>query len=129
MNTKLQGRRRFYKSVGHAIDGINYVTVKEKNFKIEIVIGIITIILGFLLKVSRIEWLILIITIALVLCFEIINTSIERAVDLITKEYQDLAKITKDASAAAVLVMSMFAIVIGIIIFLPKIANIFNIIK
>lgn len=123
MNIKLQGKRKFSKSVGHALDGISYVTIHERNFKIEIVLGIIAIILGFLLKVSTIEWLILIITISLVLCFEIINTAVERGVDLVTKEYQELAKVTKDVAASAVLVMSMFAVLIGIIIFLPKIIN------
>ena len=120
---KFQGKRSFAQSVNHALDGISYVTKKERNFKIEIIVGILAILLGFLLKVTIVEWLILIITIALVLCFEIINTALERCVDLVTKDYQELAKVTKDAAAGAVLVMSMFAIVIGIIIFLPKLAN------
>jgi len=124
MNMKSQGKRSFIRSMKHALDGIAYVSAKERNFKFEIILGIIAIILGFVLKISNIEWLILIITISLVLCFEIINTAIERCVDLITKDYKELAKVTKDASAGAVLVMSMFAIVIGIIIFLPKIVNI-----
>ena len=123
MSTKLQGKRRFSQSMGHAIDGINYVTNHERNFKIEIFLGVLTLIAGFLLKVSTLEWLILIITIALVLSFEIMNTAIERSVDLVTKEYRELAKIAKDVAAGSVLVMSMFAIVIGMIIFIPKIAN------
>ena len=57
-------------------------------------------------------------------CLEIVNTAIERTVDLVTKEYEELAKIAKDVAAAAVLVMSMFSVVIGIIIFLPKLINI-----
>lgn len=123
MNTKLQGKRKFSKSMKHALDGISYVTMHERNFKIEIILGILAIVLGILLKVSRFEWLILIITISLVLCFEIINTAIERCVDLITKDYKELARVTKDVSAAAVLVMSMFAVVVGILIFVPKIAS------
>lgn len=126
MNTKLQGKRNFSKSMGHALDGIAYVTTHERNFKTEIVLGIITLILGVILKVSITEWLILIITISLVLCFEIINTAIERGVDLVTKEYKELARIAKDVSAGAVLVMSMFSVVIGIIIFIPKITDMLN---
>ena len=49
-----------------------------------------------------------------------INTALERAVDLVTKEYQELAKISKDVSAGAVLIASLFSVIIGIIIFLPK---------
>ncbi len=112
--------------MGHALDGIAYVTTHERNFKTEIVLGIITLILGVILKVSITEWLILIITISLVLCFEIINTAIERGVDLVTKEYKELARIAKDVSAGAVLVMSMFSVVIGIIIFIPKITDMLN---
>jgi len=123
INQKFQGKRKFTQSMEHALNGISYVTTHERNFKIEIVLGTLAIILGFLLKVSTIEWLILIITISLVLCLEIINTAIERCVDLITNDYKELAKITKDVSAGAVLVMSMFSVVIGIIIFLPKLIN------
>ena len=56
----------------------------------------------------------------MVICLELVNTAIERAVDLTTKEYKELAKIAKDVAAGAVLVMSMFSVIIGIIIFLPK---------
>lgn len=123
INQKFQGKRKFTQSMEHALNGISYVTTHERNFKIEIILGALAIILGFLLKVSNIEWLILIITISLVLCLETINTAIERCVDLITNDYKELAKITKDVSAGAVLIMSMFSVVIGIIIFLPKIIN------
>ena len=60
---------------------------------------------------------------AMVLTLEIINTSIERCVDLVTKDYRDLAKIAKDVAAGAVFVMSLFSVAIGICIFLPKIIN------
>ena len=108
----------------HALDGIGYVSSKERNFKIEIFFGTLATILGFVLKVSLSEWLVLILTISMVLCLEIVNTAIERTVDLVTKEYEELAKIAKDVAAAAVLVMSMFSVIIGIIIFLPKLINI-----
>jgi len=120
---KFQGKRKFSESMRNALNGISYVTQHERNFKIEIIMGILVLILGILLKVSILEWLVLIITISLVLCFEIINTAIERCVDLVTKDYKELAKITKDVAAGAVLVMSMFATIIGIVIFLPKLIN------
>lgn len=119
-NNSSQGKQKFYKSVNHALDGISYVTEKERNFKIEIIIGIVVSILGIYLNISKEEWLILILTISHVLTFEMINTALERAVDLVTKEYQELAKISKDVSAGAVLIASLFSVIIGIIIFLPK---------
>ena len=78
-------------------------------------------VMGFVLKVSLMEWAVLVLTMAMVLALEMVNTAIERCVDLVTKDYRELAKIAKDVSAGAVLVMSLFSVVIGIVIFLPKI--------
>lgn len=116
-----QGKSNFKESVGHALDGISYVTGHERNFRIEICFAIIVTIASFLLKVSMLEWCVLILIIAMVLTLEMINTAMERCVDLVTKDYKELAKIAKDVSAGAVLVMSLFSVVLGIIIFLPKI--------
>ena len=118
---KNQGRGSFSHSVKHAIDGIDYTISHERNFKIELCFAILVIIASVILKVNITEWVILTLTIAMVLVLEIINTSIERCVDLVTKEYEDLAKIAKDTAAGAVFVMSIFSVSIGICIFLPKI--------
>ncbi len=117
---KTQGKSSLSQSFNHAIDGIEFAVNHERNIKIEIVVGIIASILGFLLNISVIEWAIIVLVIAMVICLELVNTAIERAVDLTTKEYKELAKIAKDVAAGAVLVMSMFSVIIGIIIFLPK---------
>ena len=121
---KTQGREKFHKSLGHALDGIEYAINHERNVKIEIFVAILVSILGFLLKITILEWLIIIITISLVLGLELVNTAIERTVDLVTKDYYELAKNAKDVAAGAVLTVSMFSCVVGIIIFLPKIINI-----
>ncbi len=118
---KQQGRSKFSDSVKHAIDGVDYTISHERNFKIEMFMAILVCISSIVLKVSITEWIVLLLTIALVLTLEIINTSIERCVDLVTKEYRDLAKIAKDTAAGAVFVMSIFSVAIGICIFLPKI--------
>ena len=118
---KLQGKTSFIESFGHALNGISYTASHERNFRIELCFAIGVTIAAFLFKVSIIEWAILVLTIGIILALEIINTAIERSVDLVTKEYRELAKIAKDASAGAVLVMSFFSVVIGIIIFLPRI--------
>lgn len=118
---KTQGKEKFSKSLGHAIDGIDYTINHERNIKIEIFFAIIASILGFILKISLIEWLVIILAMGIVLSAELINTAIERTVDLVTKDYEELAKVAKDAAAGAVLVSSIFVAIIGIIIFLPKI--------
>lgn len=121
MSLKSKGKRTFKGSVKNCLDGISYVTKSEKNFKREIAFGIIALILSYILKIDKIEFIIILTMICLVLTTEIINTAIERAVDLVTKEYHELARIAKDVSAGSVLVTSTFALIIGIIIFMPKI--------
>lgn len=121
MSLKSKGKRTFKGSVKNCLDGISYVTKNEKNFKREIALGIIALILSYILKIDKIEFIIVLTMICLVLTAEIINTAIERAVDLVTKEYHELARIAKDVSAGSVLVTSIFALIIGIIIFIPKI--------
>ena len=121
MSLKSKDKRTFKGSVKNCLDGISYVTKSEKNFKREIALGIIALILSYILKIDKIEFIIVLTMICLVLTAEIINTAIERAVDLVTKEYHELARIAKDVSAGSVLVTSIFALIIGIIIFIPKI--------
>lgn len=121
MSLKSKGKRTFKGSVKNCLDGISYVTKNEKNFKREIALGIIALILSYILKIDKIEFIIILTMICLVLTTEIINTAIERTVDLVTKEYHELARIAKDVSAGSVLVTSIFALIIGIIIFIPKI--------
>lgn len=121
MSLKSKGKRTFKGSVKNCLDGISYVTKSEKNFKREIAFGIIALILSYILKIDKIEFIIILTMICLVLTTEIINTAIERAVDLVTKEYHELARIAKDVSAGSVLVTSIFSLIIGIIIFMPKI--------
>jgi diacylglycerol kinase len=121
MSLKSKDKRTFKGSVKNCLDGISYVTKNEKNFKREIALGIIALILSYILKIDKIEFIIILTMICLVLTTEIINTAIERAVDLVTKEYHELARIAKDVSAGSVLVTSIFSLIIGIIIFIPKI--------
>ena len=121
MSLKSKDKRTFKGSVKNCLDGISYVTKSEKNFKREIALGLIALILSYILKIDKIEFIIILTMICLVLTTEIINTAIERTVDLVTKEYHELARIAKDVSAGSVLVTSTFALIIGIIIFMPKI--------
>ena len=123
---RLQGKGKFKDSVKHAMDGIDYTMSHEKNFTIELVFAIMVCLASIYFKISIIEWAILLITIAIVLALEIMNTAIERCVDLVPKEYEELAKIAKDTSAGAVFVMSLFSVAIGICIFFPKIINLIN---
>ena len=124
MPTRSKDKRSFLTSLMDCINGLEFVITNEENFRREIIIGIITIILSYILKISQTEYIIVLIMIALVLTSEVINTAIEKTVDLYTNKYNETAKIAKDVSAFAVLLMSIFALIIGIIIFGSTIINI-----
>ncbi len=113
-------------SFKYAFSGIYYVFKSSRNFRIQIACALIILTAGFLLHISKINYLILIATIMSVLILEIINTSIESIVDLIVKkEFNSLAKISKDASAGAVLLASLNSVIIALYIFFPKIKLLF----
>ena len=114
-------KRTFIDSVKNCLDGINYTITHENNFKREMILGIIVVILSAVLKISILEWVIVLLLINFVLVCELINTALEKAVDLYTKEFNQTAKIVKDVASATVLVMSIFSAIIGAIIFIPKI--------
>ncbi|MFR2197435.1 MAG: diacylglycerol kinase family protein [Clostridia bacterium] len=85
---------------------------------------LMVIVAGVTLKINTTEWSVVLILCGLVISLELINTAIENAVDLVTKEYNEKAKNAKDIAAGAVLFSAIIAAIIGFIIFLPKIINI-----
>jgi len=111
------------KSFEFALSGLRGILLQERNFKIQLFIGALAVILGFVLKLSLAEWLDLVIVISLVLVFELINTSIEEIVDLISPQLQDKAKIAKDVAAGTVLVAAMGSVIVGALLFIPKIVS------
>ncbi|MDO4289091.1 MAG: diacylglycerol kinase family protein [Eubacterium sp.] len=114
-------RRRLTSSFKYAFEGIAYVLKTQPNMKIHAVIGLLAVIAGFCFKISAYEWLALVIVIGFVMILEVVNTAVETLVDLYTEEYHHLAKVSKDTAAGAVLLMAMVSVVVGLIIFLPKI--------
>ena len=106
----------FFKSLAHALEGINEV-LSEPNFKIEIVAAILAIIASFVLETSLLDKEIIVLCIGIVLGSEIVNTSVEQLADFISPSHHDKIRIVKDLMAAAVLIFSLMALIIGIIIF------------
>lgn len=117
------GNKNFFCSVKCTLEGIFYAICRERNIKIQLVFAILAIICGIITSISYIEWCIVVIVIFMVLSAELFNTAIETAIDLYTQEYNELAKIAKDVSSGAVLLTAFCSVIIGIIIFLPKIIN------
>lgn len=117
--------KNFFKALQNALNGILYVIKNEKNIKIELIFAILAIIASIILKLNIIEFSIIIFVIFFVLFAECINTAIENTVDLYTQEYNEKAKIAKDIAAGGVILASILSIIIGILIFLPKILEIY----
>ena len=115
------------KSFKYAFSGISYVLKTSRNFKIQLIFAVISLMIGFLLHITQSNYVILIATIMSVLILEILNTSIESIVDLVVKkEFSILAKISKDTSAGAVLLASINSVIIAVYIFVPKINLLFE---
>ena len=118
--------KRFFNGFIYAFSGIINALKTEQNLLIDLICSIVAIILGFLLKLSVIEFVIVLLSIGLVMSMELMNTAIEYAVDMAMPEVHPLAKISKDASAGAVLVSSLVAFIIGLIIYFPKVIALFK---
>lgn len=112
---------RYKKSFFHALDGIIYALKYEHNMIIILLATLVVISLGFMLKINEIEWLICILIISMITATELINTAIEAAIDLETLKKHPLAKIAKDCASGATLILVIASIIIGIVIFIPKI--------
>ncbi|MDG5470848.1 diacylglycerol kinase family protein [Jeotgalibacillus sp. ET6] len=117
--------KRLVSSFRYAWDGVKDVAKHEQNFKIHLLSAGAVALAGWYLQISVVEWLFILFAVTGVLAMELMNTAVERAVDLITSDPHPLAKKAKDASAAAVFVCAAGAGVSGSIIFLPKIFTIF----
>lgn len=111
------------KSFQHAFCGILTSFVIGRNIKVHYTAALAAVLSGLSFGISKVELLIILLISAQVICLEMVNTAIERTVDLVTSEYHIYAKIAKDVAAGAVLVAAIFATIIGGIIFLPYISS------
>lgn len=123
-NKRKWKNRDVISSLEFALTGIFTAIKEEHNMRSHAVSAIVVVFAGLLFQVTAIEWLFLFLSIFLVIAFEIVNSAIENVVDLASDyHFSMLAKNAKDMAAGAVLVVSGFAVVTGLIIFIPKIWN------
>ena len=114
--------RTLVASMEFAITGIITAFKEERNMRKHMISAILAIIAGTVFRISVTEWLFLLFSIFLVITFEIINSAIENVVDLASNyHFSMLAKNAKDMAAGAVLIISGYAVLTGLIIFVPKI--------
>jgi len=113
--------KRFLKSFTYCFSGIRYAMVSEPNFRFELLSCVAVIIAGFIFSIKPLEWIVCIFCMGAVLVTELMNTAIESLTNLVSPEYHELAKKTKDIAAAAVFVSAICSAVAGLIIFVPYI--------
>ncbi|MBN8782582.1 MAG: diacylglycerol kinase [Sphingobacteriales bacterium SCN 48-20] len=120
LSTYIRKRRR---SLGYAWQGLRTFWKTEPHARLHAIATVIAIAAGFLFKLNKNEWKWLLIAIFLVWITEILNTAIEKLADVVSPGYAVAIKQVKDMAAAAVLLSAVFAVVIALIIFLPKIIS------
>ena len=117
--------KNLFDSFKHAFEGLVYGFISTKNLWIDLFVAIIVIIFGFAFDIELIEWTLLFICFGFVMALELINTAIEEAVNLAMPNIHPVAKVSKDVAAGAVLFAALVSVIVGVLIFLPKIIGLF----
>jgi undecaprenol kinase len=118
-----KGFKRLLRSFGYAFSGLSYVAKHEQNMQMHLITACVVLGFAYFLHLPLTHWLLLLVVIAGMFALEIMNTAIERTVDLVTRDFHPLAKKAKDIAAAAVFVYCFFAVVIGLLIFIPPLLD------
>ena len=122
---KNEGGRRAT-SFRAAFSGFRRLVTSERHFQLHLIAATCAAILAAFLNFSRLEWAILLVTIGLVLVAEGLNSAIERAIDTTTPSFHPLAKAAKDIAAAAVLIAAIVSIIVGVLLYGPKLWALFT---
>ena len=117
---------RFINSFKYAWQGIKYCSVFEKNFRVQLAFAVMAFFLAVIFRISTAEWFAILFCSALVLAFEMINTTIEKLSNVVTVSVHPVIKQVKDIAAGAVLIVSVISFITGCIIFLPKLQSFLN---
>ncbi len=112
--------KEFIDSFNFAVSGILTAMKSEKSLRLHYIAAIVVILGSTFFNLSRMEFMILLFAVVLVVVLEMINTAIEKTVDMITKEYHPLARVIKDVSAGAVLIASFNAVIVGYLLFFER---------
>lgn len=112
-------KQTFAQAVFCACSGIYECIAHERNVKIDVVCAVIALLLAFVFHITFIQWVCILLCIALVLSLELINTALENLTDLVTGEFNEKAALVKNCAAGACLVASVCSLAVGILIFAP----------
>ncbi|MCX6714591.1 MAG: diacylglycerol kinase family protein [Candidatus Uhrbacteria bacterium] len=117
--------KQLQKSFGYATNGLSTVFRSEQSFRLQSIVALCVVVLAMYFRIPHLEFIILLLLIAAVLILELVNSIFERMLDAFKPRLHPIVKEAKDMMAAAVLLMSLFAFVIGILIFLPYVRLLF----
>ncbi|GAB7386324.1 hypothetical protein BSNK01_01590 [Bacillaceae bacterium] len=115
------GKEPLHRSFRHAADGLRSALQTERNLRIHLAAAAVVLALGALLSLPARDFALILFAIALVIVTELVNTAVERTVDLVTGEFHELAKSAKDIAAGAVFAAALFAVLIGLLVFVPHV--------
>jgi diacylglycerol kinase (ATP) len=122
----LKSFKKLMRSFGYAFNGLTVATKTQLNFRVHLIAALIAVFAGYALHISTSEWQWIILSIALVLLTELLNTALEFLTDLVSPGYHELAGKVKDIGAGAVVIAAVFALINGVIIFLPKLLTLIH---
>ena len=114
-----------FQTIKNSLNGIRCYAKDGKSILLYLFGVILEIVMGFVYKINGLEWILIICILGIILSVEVINTAIEAVCDAITKRYNPLIKIAKDCGSAATFVIFTVAIILNLIIFIPKIIALF----
>jgi len=117
--------RNVWQSLAFALAGMRHALQSQRNLRIHVAIAAAVVIAGLALRIDRSEWAVVVTLIALVIGLELLNTAIEALVDLASPVPHPLAKVAKDTAAGAILAAAIGSAIAGLIIFLPRLWQIF----
>jgi diacylglycerol kinase (ATP) len=112
-------------NVKYAVKGIWFCLKNETNFRIHIGAGILATSAGFYFSISYTEWLVQTLCIGLIIFAEAVNTAIEQLVNMVSPEWRTQAGIVKDVASGAVLLISIFVLICGIMIYSERVLGLF----
>ena len=114
-----------FQTIKNSLNGIKSYAKEGKSIVIYLAFVVIETIMGFVYNINGLEWILIISILGITLAVELINTAIENTCDAITKDYNEYIKIAKDCGSAATFVIFIVAVLLNVIIFLPKIVALF----
>ena len=117
---------RFFRSLRDAMSGVQYAFYNERNFRIQFFVGCIAMIMAAFFPLSEYERLLIVVVVFSVLLTELLNTAMEKLLDLLKPRLHYYVKTVKDIMGAVVLTTSFGALIVGVVIFLPYVIKIFT---